>query len=87
MLTICGYIVSYMLGAISFGVIVLVVMVKLHERPATPPTMYRRQWRDRRNAPGTEYVEVPPTVKWEARATEDGRGVRYEFMGVANEEV
>ena len=50
-------IAAYLLGAISFGVFVLVVMVRLHNKPPSitmvarepvdvPHTEYRRQWRD-----------------------------------------
>ncbi|MBB5508138.1 hypothetical protein [Paraburkholderia atlantica] len=50
---------------------------------APPVTMHhRRQWRDRLEvAPGTAFHEVPATLKWEAKATDDERGVNYSFMG------
>lgn len=71
-----GLIVGVILSAFALGL--LCILLVLH-RPATAPTFrYRRKWRD---APGTEFQHIPPTVKWEAKATSDERGVNYSFMG------
>jgi hypothetical protein len=65
----------YSLGIFNCAVFAAVYM--LHRPRYTAPTM-RRKWRD---APGTEFMHVPPTVQWEAKATDDGCGIEYRFMG------
>jgi hypothetical protein len=71
-----GLIVGYALGVASMCG--LVGLYLLHRPRYVAPTMHNRKWRD---APGTEFQEVPATVKWEAKATGDERGVNYSFMG------
>lgn len=69
MIFVNGLIVGFLLGAVAFGVLAILMLV--HRRPPIAPTMHRRKWRD---AP----VEVVP--KWEKE-----EGVQYRFMGVGNE--
>lgn len=77
-MTALHLIAAYLLGAISFGVFVLVVLVKLHKRPAPPPTLAnRRKNRDARTK------EVAPWNKGEAEPSEPG--VRYEWINIAGE--
>jgi hypothetical protein len=75
-----GLIVGYILGVASMCG--LVGLYLLHRPRYTAPTR-RRKWRD---APGTEFQHVPPTVQWEAKATDDGCGVRYELINLTGEE-
>jgi hypothetical protein len=71
-------IAAYLLGAISFGVFVLVVMVRLHNKPPSI-TMNARKPVDvpchERKYRGKETTVVVPS--WERE-----EGVRYEFMNM-----
>ena len=73
----CGLIVGFLLGAFAFGVFVLVVLVKVHKRPAPPPTFHHRRWRS------LPVVEVPPP--WEREIEPVERCVRYEWINIAGE--
>jgi hypothetical protein len=88
-MTFLPYIVAYLFGAISFGVFVLVVLVKLHSRPPgitkharrdTPIDVqhreFQRKYRDARE---------PGVAEWNRAETEPG--VRYEHLGMTGEEV
>lgn len=72
-----GLLVGYILGVFSIGL--LGALIVLHRPRYEAPTLSRRRNRDR--AAGTEFQDVPPAVKWEAKATDDERGVNYSFMG------
>jgi hypothetical protein len=74
-----GLIVGYALGVASMCG--LVGLYLLHRPRYVAPTMHNRKWRD---APGTEFQHVPPTVHVEAKATDDG--VRYEWINLTGEE-
>lgn len=67
-----GLMISFLLGAIAFGIFAIVLLA--FKRPAPPPTKFRRKW------DALPVVEVPPP--WERE-----EGVQYRFMGVGNEEV
>jgi hypothetical protein len=67
--------VGFILGV--FAVALLVFFVALHKPRVSAPTLRRK----RDVAPGTAYEKVPAVVKWEAKATDDERGVNYSFMG------
>lgn len=77
-MTALHLIASYLLGAISFGVFVLVVLVRLHSKPPGITMNARKP------------VDVPHReVKRQYRDAEVGEveGVQYRFMGVGNEDV
>jgi hypothetical protein len=64
-------IAAYLLGAISFGVFVLVVMVRLHNKPPSITMAARKA------------VDVPHTRRqWRDAPERREEGVRYEFMNM-----
>jgi hypothetical protein len=65
----------YGLGVFNCAVFAAVYL--LHRPRYVAPTMHNRKWRD---AAGTEFQEVPATVKREAKAMEDG--IRYEWINL-----
>jgi hypothetical protein len=69
--------VGFILGIFALGLLIFLVI--LHRPRYEAPTLSRRRNRDR--AAGTEFQNVPPAVKWEAKATDDERGVNYSSMG------
>jgi hypothetical protein len=71
------FIVGFILGI--FALSMLLFLVVLHRPRYESPTLSGRRNRDR--SAGTEFQNVPPAVKWEAKATDDERGVNYSFMG------
>jgi hypothetical protein len=63
------YIACYLLGVISFGIFMLVMLLRVHRTP--PPTFkHRRANRDK------PFVDVQPV--WERS---DVGGIEYRFMG------
>jgi hypothetical protein len=70
-----GLLVGYALGVASMCG--LVGLYLLHRPRYVAPTMHNKKWRD---AAGTEFQEVPATVKREAKAMEDG--IRYEWINL-----
>jgi hypothetical protein len=75
MTTLTIFLAGFSLATFAWGIFYALIL--LHRPRYTAPTM-RRKWRD---APGTEFMHVPPTVQWEAKATDDGCGIEYRFMG------
>jgi hypothetical protein len=72
-----GLLVGFILGIFSLSLLIFLVI--LHRPRYEAPTLSRRRNRDR--ALGTEFQSAPPAVRWEAKATDDERGVNYSFMG------
>jgi hypothetical protein len=70
-----GLLVGFILS--TFALALLLFLVVLHKPRVSAPTLRRK----RDVAPGTAYEKVPAVVKWEAKATDDERGVNYSFMG------
>jgi hypothetical protein len=70
-----GLIVGFILAFFVLGL--LIFLVALHKPRYSAPTLRRK----RDVAPGTAYEKVPAVVKWEAKATDDERGINYSFMG------
>jgi hypothetical protein len=67
-------IAAYLLGAISFGAFVLVVMVRLHNKPPSI-TMHARK-----------PVDVPHRRQWRDAPERREDGVRYEWINLTGEE-
>jgi hypothetical protein len=67
--------VGFILGVFALGL--LLFLVVLH-KPRYSGTTLRRK---REVSPGAAFEKVPAVVKWEAKATDDERGVNYSFMG------
>jgi hypothetical protein len=78
MKTVLLCVAFYGLGVFNCAVFAAVYL--LHRPRYVAPTMHNRKWK---NAPGTEFQHVPPTVQMEAKATDDG--VRYEWINIAGE--
>lgn len=70
-----GLLVGFILGIFALGL--LLFLVVLHKPRYSAPTLRRK----REVAPGASFAKVPAVVKWEAKATDDERGVNYSFMG------
>lgn len=68
-------IAAYLLGVISFGVFILVVLLRVHRTP--PPTLRRRN-RDRL----PEVRNVPPMPVCRVADDAEIGGIRYEHLGM-----
>ncbi|MFM0141757.1 hypothetical protein [Paraburkholderia sp. RL18-085-BIA-A] len=77
------YIAAYLLGVLSFGAFMLVMLLRVHRTP--PPVLRRRKNRDRL----PEVRNVPPMpvckVAREADFAEVG-GISYQWLGVTGSE-
>jgi hypothetical protein len=79
-MTFLPYIAAYLLGVITFGAFMIVMLLRVHRTP--PPTLHRRKNRDRL----PEVRNVPPMPVCKVARDPEVGAIDYQWINLTGEE-